>query len=77
MTCSPKTAVYTSLIYLFRYCNKDKPVYNYPGISHTFDGTGNMKMWFNMKAYPGMYPDRKAVCTVVCNSGNYGPPTIE
>ena len=40
------------------YCNKEAPVYNYPGMSHTASGTGNLKLWWRMSAYPGMYPDR-------------------
>ena len=40
------------------YCNKEAPVYNYPGMAHTASGTGNLKLWWRMSAYPGMYPDR-------------------
>ena len=53
------------------YCNHKKPVYNYPAMSHIDHGTGNMKVWFKM--IPGVFPDRKAQCTVYCNSGNYVP----
>merc|ERR1712165_613524 len=51
--------------------NEDAPVYNCPGMSHTASGTGNLKLWWRMSAYPGMYPDRKARCTVYCTSGSY------
>ena len=53
------------------YCEADKPVYNYPGLSHVEDGTGNMKIWFKVTSAPG---ERKyATCTVACNNGNYVP----
>merc|ERR1719385_13268 len=28
------------------YCNDEKPVFNYPALSHTAHGTGNLKVWF-------------------------------
>ena len=55
------------------YCLQDFPVYNYPGMSHAETGTGNLKLWWRLKAYPGTVPGRKARCTVFCMTGNYVP----
>ena len=69
------------------YCLQDFPVYNYPGVikcffsvfvlffypgmSHAETGTGNLKLWWRLKAI--LLPERKARCTVYCRTGNYVP----
>ena len=43
----------------------------YPGMSHAETGTGNLKLWWRLKAV--LLPERKARCTVYCRTGNYVP----
>ena len=51
------------------YCNDEYPVFNYPAMSHTSHGTGNLKVWFRGRNI--MAPSRYAMCTVYCHSGTY------
>ena len=51
------------------YCNDEYPVFNYPAMSHTSHGTGNLKVWFRGRNL--MAPSRYAMCTVYCHSGTY------
>ena len=41
------------------------------GMSHAESGTGNLKLWWRLKAV--IIPERKARCTVYCRTGNYVP----
>ena len=60
---------------LFRFCNRDFPVYNYPGMSHAVTGSGKMKIWFTLQAVKGMTRRQerrsnwRAMCTVYCREG--------
>ena len=60
---------------LFRFCNRDFPVYNYPGMSHAVTGSGKMKIWFTLQAVKGMTSRQerrsnwRAMCTVYCREG--------
>ena len=41
------------------------------GMSHAESGTGNLKLWWRLKAV--IIPERKSRCTVYCRTGNYVP----